>query len=96
MIFFILLVYCTCSINVCSELSFSFKGTAMCTYMRKISNLVRKVMLLRSNCAVKLKVFDSSADATTSLTAMVSSLVQPWKPGVFHHVLGIYGGGLDH
>ena len=34
--------------------------------------------------------------ATTSLTAMVSTLVKPWKPGVFHHVLGIYGGGLDH
>ena len=32
MIFFILLVYCTCSINVCSESYFSFKGTAMCTY----------------------------------------------------------------
>ena len=34
--------------------------------------------------------------ATTSLRAMVSTLVKPWKPGVFHHVLGIYGGGLDH
>ena len=39
-IFYILLVYCTCSINVCSESSFSFKGTAMCTYMGKILNLV--------------------------------------------------------
>ena len=35
----------------------------MCTYMRKMSNLVRKVMLLRSNCAVKLKVFDFSAES---------------------------------
>ena len=62
-ILFIFLVYCKCPINVCSESSFSFKGTAMCTYMRKMSNLVRKVMLLRSNCAVKLKVFDFSAES---------------------------------
>ena len=63
MIFFILLVFCTCSINVCSASPFSFKGTAKCTYMRKISNLVRKVMLLRSNCAVKLNFLDFSADS---------------------------------
>ena len=54
MIFFILLVYCICSINVCNV------HAHKC--MIKISNLVRKVMLLRSNCAVKLKFLDFSAD----------------------------------
>ena len=32
-------------------------------YMVKISNLVQKVMLLRSNCALKLKFLDFSADS---------------------------------
>ena len=32
-------------------------------YMMKISNLVQKVMLLRSNCAIKLKFLDCPADS---------------------------------
>ena len=38
--FVLFLVYCKCTINVCSESCFSFKGMAMCTVTGKILNLV--------------------------------------------------------